>query len=469
MEMQSSFIHISMPKSSPLYIIIGIIGTIIFLAFSIAAQAPVKVTVEAGKQSVIRPNKAVNRSPEQFDSVPGGIAVGSINSDSQLVIEGLTEGTARIVFNGTLRAIDIAAPNEMAVSFKAIYDVTVLPRKDLDFKVRPLSISKGRSTPYTIGYLMSPGPEFYDLNAEGEKWRNLRYEGGDDGVATGKRAVKGNELKIIIKGISDGRTTLTLRGERKVGNTWRPVERKLNVKVGTGIKPRNNPADNAGANDDASADEFNGEESKPAAEADAEANDAVIEAMSRRLEQLQVSASKADLEQFVDYIKQEIKKEIERRPTRRYRLTQLEIMLENASEELRDFKETADQASPAAKIWSKIALEFGVARGGLQQAVLSCPANPKREFLPPQPKVVGSGGKLYFGNDKYQLFSSVCHAAVHAGMITFESGGKVMIRFVELTEQDEQFSMATGRVAQNGVIASGLLTRSVGGFVFVKQ
>ncbi len=351
MEMQSSFIHTSMPKSSPIYIIVGIIGTIIFLTFSAAAQAPVKVTVDAGKQFVIRPDKAVNRSREQFDSVPGGIAVGSINSNGQLVIEGLAPGNARIVFSGTLRAIDIAAPNELAVPFKAIYDVTVLPRNDVDFKVRPLSISKGGEKPFSIGYLMSPGQEFYERNAENVKWRNLRYTRGDDSVATGNRTVDGNEIKLILKGISNGRTSLTLRGERKVGNTWRPVERRLDIKVGTGVKPRDNAADNANNN---AAEEFNGEESKPAAEADAEANDAVIEAMARRLEQLQVTGSKADLEQFVDYLKQEIKKEIERRPTRRNRLARLEMMFEQASNELRTAKEsekTEDKKSSYDGIW----------------------------------------------------------------------------------------------------------------------
>ena len=102
------------------------------------------------------------------------------------------------------------------------------------------------------------------------------------------------------------------------------------------------------------------------------------------------------------------------------------------------------EAAPQEISWYQSVTEYRGKNG--QRVLLACPAN-------------GSARTIY-GSDVYTDDSSVCTAAVHAGLITFESGGTVTI---EIRPGENSYASTT----RNGVKSTSYGAWR-GSFVFVR-
>ena len=107
-----------------------------------------------------------------------------------------------------------------------------------------------------------------------------------------------------------------------------------------------------------------------------------------------------------------------------------------------------ERRSVAGIGWETSAVEIGISDGS--SAELRCPAGGTRSPI--------------WGTDTYTDGSSICTAAVHAGLITFEEGGLVSIEMLP----GQRSYPGTGR---NGVYSSTLETSEPwrGSFTFVRQ
>lgn len=209
-----------------------------------SAQPPREVSVEVGKRTTIGLRRAVNPTGVSVTTEPTNIARGWLDTNqNRFVIEGLNEGTTRLTFSGTYRAIYVGRELvERAVPFTEIINVRVLPgNRPADTRTIPISVSVGATRVYARHVLM--GVDFRNMNEQGVRWRNFRVEQGDQDIAVA--ADNADQLRVSINGRKNGRTRITLHGERMNNRVWQRVERVLDVRVGTGsaVTPRDiNPA-----------------------------------------------------------------------------------------------------------------------------------------------------------------------------------------------------------------------------------
>lgn len=197
------------------------------------AQPPRESTVEVGKRTTISLRRAVNPSTVSVTSEPNNIARGWLDTNqNRFVIEGLAEGTTRMTFAGTYRAIYVGRELvERAVPFSEVVTVRVLPgTRPTDSRTIPISVSVGANRVYARHVLM--GVDFRNSNEQGVRWRNFRVEQGDQDIA--EAADNSDQMRVTITGRKNGRTRIILHGERMNNRVWQKVERVLDVRVGTG-------------------------------------------------------------------------------------------------------------------------------------------------------------------------------------------------------------------------------------------
>jgi hypothetical protein len=198
------------------------------------AQSPQEVSVEVGRIKSNRLRRQVNADSINITVNRPIVARAWFDEDSgRFRIEGLSVGTARIVFTGTYRKIIVGGTlEERAVPFRHVIDVTVLPRFiEADSRALRLQVSRGSNKTYKIEYLL--GPQFARRSEEGVRWRNVRLIDGNASIAEG--LYDNSLLKFRLMGINNGRTTLILKGERLNNRVWQTVIRRLEITVGTGI------------------------------------------------------------------------------------------------------------------------------------------------------------------------------------------------------------------------------------------
>lgn len=203
------------------------------------------VKVDAGKEVEFRLPFAFNRQGLGVDVSPGGLATVGRNTDDEFVVTGQMSGDGLITVTGTRDGVDAAGRN-VRLPFRYLVPVRVLAPAAVDSKTRPISVGIGPASAVTldVGYIMQPGQEFYRLGERGITWQGPFLVGGDSSIARGSVFVKGDQYKLRITGIRNGKTTLRLLGERRAGAEWRQVERIIPVTVGTGRaqRPLNIPA-----------------------------------------------------------------------------------------------------------------------------------------------------------------------------------------------------------------------------------
>jgi hypothetical protein len=220
-------------EGTRLFVLVAIGLLLVFAVGDSHAQSPRDVSVEVGKTTTVRLRRAVNQNGVSVVTEPNNIARGRLDADlNRFRIEGLAEGTTKMTFTGTYRAIYVGRQLiERAVPFTEIINVRVLPgTRPVDSRTIPIQVSVGRHKDYAYSSLL--GPEFRNTNEKGIRWRNVLLSKGNDSIAEG--IDDDGQMKLRIRGIRNGRTQMTLRGERMNARVWQPVLRTLDVRVGTG-------------------------------------------------------------------------------------------------------------------------------------------------------------------------------------------------------------------------------------------
>ena len=438
------------------------------------AQRTISLSIDAGKEKDFRLPIDLNRNSLRYTIEPQELASIRYDTNDTFWVKGETPGEGTITVRGTQNSID-AAGKAKELPFTRTVAIQVLPRRDIDSLTRPITVGKGprAAKVLTVGYIMSPGQDFANVNAEGISWRQLTFVGGDRSVAEGELFEERNVKKFRITGIRDGKTTLKLLGQRRVGNTWQSVERNLSITVGTGRPPKSAVGD---ANDDAGADPA---EVVPA---NIDGRTKIVEAIERSFANTkrQIGRSGYDeneaarllneIEALIVLVDQELAKEqnIDALGPRWLKLQNIKNLAEIERRSLKDMLAKKSKRSKNLEIlWRDTpdSLQFGEQIG--KRFTLVCPSFPGGAM---------PNGLFIFGTGPFSGSSGICTSAVYSGHIT-STGGEVTIEIVAL---EQQYNGTTNyedapRYIKNGVQAYSWPNKLFGSmppprssFIFVK-
>ncbi len=407
------------------------LACVFILSEGAVAQAPRTATVEVGKETSFGMRREVNGRSTQVSASDLAIARGWWDGNlNKLRIEGLSPGRTQITFTGTYREIIVGGVlRERAVPFRDVVDVTVLARTvPVDSRAITIQVTGNKHRDYSIHVLL--GPQFRNKNEEGLRWRNVSFTGGNGAIARG--LYDDNQLKLRITGVKGGTTQMTLTGERFVERTWQRVVRDLSVKVvpGAGTMGEIEP-------------------------------DVWLEGLRRSYQQIQPSVERGARGELL----------VEQKADVRRNLENLGTVVENG---IRNLAGTADDReeiiAPRRTLLGEI--QRDIRRLREYQPPTNPPAielpgsvgshrgqNGKRFTFKCAPNPGGAGGTVW-GTDVYTDDSPICKAAVHAGLITYASGGTVIIE------------IRPGQQSYAGSERNGVSTSNWGGwggsYVFVR-
>lgn len=390
------------------------------------------VTVETGKAQKFRIDGIViNRGSLRYTITPPGLASINFDTNDTFIVKGLTPGRGSILITGTEDVVNPSGP-VVARAFTKTVAVTVLPLLKIDSLTRRIAVSKGSTKTFAVGYLMSPGQEFYNVNANGITWKNLVYQGGSSQVATGE--LDRRSLKFHVTGVNHGKTTLTLLGIRKVANTWQRVERKLVITVGTGIGTKVNK-DPEVEEEPANADPPKVDLPPPGDEG----RDKIVQGMERvyadykrAMDRPGVDDNEAqrilnDLKGFVAYAEERIVKEESGDDPTGPRWMKLYDLKEQAESDIRRLEDRlrsvkTSKANNAGGVvdlgeisWSETAESLNLADRKGKRFRAKCKTSPS-----------GWSGTFTVGTDPFGSSTFICTAAQYSGLID-ASGGEVVI------------------------------------------
>ncbi len=251
-------------------------------------------TVDVGRTASYGLQKEVYPRSIKISSNPRGIATVRLDTDkSKLRIVGTSPGNTLVTVSGTYRELQVGGRVvERARPFKVSINVTVLPRRlEPDRRAIDVPVSQGKTRNYDINTFM--GPEF--TNEDRSRWRNFRVNPGDNGIARARL----NGMSIGITGVTRGRTTITLTGERRFQGAWQQVVRNLQVRVGAATRPGTNEEErpDVAPSDVASSDEAG--------------DDAWLDGLRRQYQQLQPSVESGERGELSAEQKAELRRRLE--------------------------------------------------------------------------------------------------------------------------------------------------------------
>lgn len=218
-------------------------GRLFVVRFSVVAAISILAITTAAIGTMAQPQETTvtvgNRRPVQysFQIIPRTASASTQNPDiaeawydeanEVFYVRGVSPGTTTVTFTGSYQRILAGNRRPQAVPFTRRARVRVLPAVIRnDERTIAISVTRRLSRTYPVERLL--GAVFGHPNQEGVTWRNVRLAGGDDDIARADL----NRDRLTLTGVGSGRTTVTLRGERKVSGGWQPVIRYLNVSVG---------------------------------------------------------------------------------------------------------------------------------------------------------------------------------------------------------------------------------------------
>lgn len=399
-----------------------------------SAQQPSELSVEVGQIK----SKSLKRQvyPNSINIAVNSPAIARARFDAstnQFRFEGLSTGATRITITGTYRELVVGSViQENAIKFRFEVDVTVLPgfRPDDPGTIR-IQVSRGRNRDYQIQYFL--GQDFANPSEEGVKWRNVRLTDGDNRIATGELFDR-NRMRLRVSGIATGKTTLTLQGERINRRVWQTISRTLEITVGTGADADAELRRRLGRLQDAAQTDLDGEKSG--------------------LNEDQLRNLIKQFENFTASVEMLIADERRRPNPGEERIRRLNSIIDDATKDLRRLREELAQTPKTVHRigWYDRLADLNLELGKLPRRLnFNCPANPQK----------GYGSEIY-GTDVYLINSTLCGAAVHAGVITFEAGGSFTAEFRAGNKEDKYLGSR-----RNGVVTQTWV-RSWGSFVFVK-
>lgn len=403
------------------------------ISFGAAATAFAQqraTTVDVGRTASYGLKKEVYPRSINISTRPQGIAEVSLDTDkSKLRIRGIRPGRTLVTVTGNYRVIIVGDRlTERATPFRVNINVTVLPRiLEDDRRAINIPVSRGFTRTYQIHIFM--GPAFRNRNEEGVRWRNFRVTPGDNNIARADV----NPMRVGITGVNGGRTTITLTGERLFQGTWQRVVRDLRVRV--------RGATTASSN--SNVDEW-------------------LEGLRRRYQQLQASVERGARGELSVGQKADVRRNLENLGTvvqngirnlagtandREEIIAPRRTLLGDIQRDIRRLRENQPTTNTPVIGWSD---SVGSRRGqNGRRFTFRCSPNP------------GGTGSTVWGTDVYTDDSPICKAAVHAGLITYASGGVVTI---EIRPAQQSYP---------GSARNGISTSNWGGwggsFVFVSS
>lgn len=395
-------------QRSIIFLFAVIIGLVFGTAQSVFAQFPREVRVKVNE---IYPFKVEQQIvADDVKAEVGDLAIARARFDKdkkEFRIQGLKEGTTRVVFSGTYLGGTGMTGMLQPTPFNTTVNVTVLPNTETivpnqtntaDPNIYRVQINRHKIETLSIETLL--GQEI------AKSLENAEFIPGDNNIARGDYFGGGT---IRITAIGSGKTNLTLQGEIINNNERQSVTRTIEVTVVADNNLNNAPTDS------------------------------VLESLKQSLQELKNIAALAGTDErkidlsikyfgnFVRRVQAEILKESNLETPRQLREALLKNLRDEASRDLSRLRgqlaEIATQIRPIS--WHSTLSDLNIVLVTLPaKRTFSCPANPNK-----------SHGEIY-GTDRYLNISSLCGAAAHKGVITF-AGGNITVEFHKGSKGDK--------------------------------
>ena len=380
-------------------------GLIFGMEQTLLAQGPGKppgkitVAVDETKTRVLK--RPANANFILRVSPAKGIANVTFNAATgRISIRGLGEGVATITLTGTYRTAAnnggggiIGGVQGKAEPFRFDWDLTVEPKGSApvinpNAGKFPLQVDQGKNQVLGIEKIL--GPEFADTRENGVSWRSVKLTTSRNPRIAQGELYDTDQLKLRVRGVGPGDTTLILEGELLKDDEWQLISRTIEVTV-TGGGP-----------------------------------DPYLDGLERRLDALKNAAAQArdseqrlaraigDLETFRVLVFRAMDGNTNKARTLRLNNLNSEVIAETKRAEAR-FTELTKLVRTITWQNRLSDLDLSIVKKPAIRTFL-CPPNPQKSY-----------GSIY-GTLSYLNISPLCGAAVHAGVITF-AGGNITVEF----------------------------------------
>ncbi len=428
----------AVPQRSIIFLFAVIIGLIFGTADNAFAQFPSEISVKVGEIKTIKGEQEILEENAKAEVGNQVIARARFDKDKkEFRIQGLKEGTVRIVFSGTYRgrgAVGALQPTP----FSETVTVRILPQTETtapnptnttnpnstnatDSEFFRVQINRHEIKSLSIATLLRQEPA---KNIEG-----LELTPGDNNIARGDYDI-GRTIRIT--GMGSGKTSLILIGKIINNNEEQSVRGIIEVTVADGSNPTNTPPDSW------------------------------LESRKQELQELKKAAGQAgpdepkldgsiqNFARFIRRIEGEILRESNTPTPRQLREALLKNLRDEANGELKRLRDEvariAKQIRPIS--WYSILSDLNMVLGAKPaRRTFYCPPNPQKSY-----------GSVW-GTKSYLINSALCPAAVHTGVIDF-AGGNIIVEFHNGRDGDKYLGSK-----ENGVTTDSW-DRNWGYFVF---
>ncbi len=404
---------------------------LIILSFALAfgtaqsafAQFPREISVKVGEIKTVKGEREIVE--ENAKAEVGNQAIARARFDTakkEFRIQGLKEGTTRIVFSGTYRGRNMAEAMQPPKTFSETVNVNVLSETETSANNPTNSTNPNPTNTATPNQTNTTATETLKVQINRNEIKNLGFAtllrqepgksiedleltSGDNNIARGD--YDGGRT-IRITGIGSGNTSLILIGKIINNNEQQSVRRIIEVTV-VGDNNLNTPTDS------------------------------VLESMKRTLQELKTTAAQTgtdeyklrdsiqNFERFVRRVEAEILRESNLETPNQLREALLKNLRDAANGELKRLRDEvariAKQIRPIS--WYSILSDLNMVLGAKPaRRTFFCPPNPQKSY-----------GSVW-GTKSYLINSALCPAAVHAGAITF-AGGNITVEFYNGRDGDK--------------------------------
>ncbi|MEQ1922551.1 MAG: LCCL domain-containing protein [Pyrinomonadaceae bacterium] len=400
-------------------------------------KPPGKITVAVDQTKTRLLKRPANANFILRVSPAKGIANVTFNATTgRISIRGLAEGVATITLTGTYRAAGNAGGGNggggmvggvqgKAESFRFDWDLTVEPKgsapvADPNAGKFPVQVDQGKNQVLGIERIL--GQEFANTRENGVSWRRVKLTTSRNPRIAQGELFDTDQLKLRVRGVSAGDTTLVLEGETLKDDQWQLITRTIEVTVAS-----------AGA-------------------------DPYLDGLERRLDALKNSAAQArdsetrlaraiaDLETFRGLVVRTTNANTDRARSPRLSSLYSETIAEKKRAEAR-FEELTKLVRTITWQNRLVDLDLSLVKNRIR--TFSCPANPQKIY-----------SSDIYGTLSYLNISPFCGAAVHAGVITF-GGGNITVEFRPGGGPDVEYVGS-----KRNDVTSNSWKRNWGGFVF---